>query len=248
MSSKYKSVMHSQISSVQTYNEVFSSEDAITKVTLPDSSYVWLNHKSSLRYPAMFSGGFRTVELTGEGYFEVTHNPKVPFIVKAGEIQVKALGTTFNVMAYPDEEKIETSLIEGTIELQRTESDGKIISLSKMNPAELVIFNRSNSEIIERSIEGDRSYSWINGKLTFDKEPLGEVSKKLSRWFNVDIQIDDPELLGYTYTATFVHESLPQVMELIALVSPVSYSISDRKELSTGIFSKRKVILSYRKR
>jgi ferric-dicitrate binding protein FerR (iron transport regulator) len=80
----------------------------------------------------------------------------------------------------------------------------------------------------------------------FNKEPITEVVKKLSRWFNVDIQIKDPELLKLTYTATFVNETLPQVMELLTLMSPISYSISDRKEISSGTFSKRKIILSYR--
>ena len=218
----------------------------LPKVSLPDGSNVWLNHNSSLKYPAMFQGDSRTVELTGEGYFEVAHNPKIPFIVKAGEIQIKALGTTFNIMAYPDEDKIETSLINGSVELQRMEPNGKIIPLLKMKPTDLAIFQKSNNEISTRTINDDRYFSWKDGKLIFNKEPIGEVVKKLSRWFNVDIQVKDPELLELTYTATFVHETLPQVMELIARVSPVSYSISDRKEISSGTFSKRKVILSYR--
>ena len=125
MSFKYQSVRHGQISVNQAYNEVFSSVDAITKVTLPDGSNVWLNHSSTLKYPAMFQGDSRTVELTGEGYFEVAHNPKIPFIVKAGEIQVVAHGTTFNIMAYPDEDRIETSLINGSVELQRLNQIGK---------------------------------------------------------------------------------------------------------------------------
>jgi transmembrane sensor len=94
MSFKYQSSRHDQIFVNQTYNEVFSSVDAITKVSLPDGSNVWLNHSSTLKYPAMFQGDYRTVELTGEGYFEVAHNPKIPFVVKAGEIQVLARGTT----------------------------------------------------------------------------------------------------------------------------------------------------------
>jgi transmembrane sensor len=246
MSFKYQSARHGQFSVNQAYNEVFSSVDAVTKVTLPDGSNVWLNHSSSLRYPALFLGNTRNVELKGEGYFEVAHNPKIPFIVKAGEMQVIARGTTFNIMAYPDEDRIETSLIDGHIELQRTGSDGKIIPLLKMEPTDLTIFQKSNNEISTHTINDDRYYSWKDGKLVFNKEPIGEVVKKLSRWFNVDIQVKDPELLELTYTATFVHETLPQVMELIALVSPVNYSISDREEISSGIFSKRKVILSYR--
>jgi transmembrane sensor len=246
MSFKYQSAKFGQTSVNQANNEVFSSEDAITKVTLPDGSNVWLNHCSSLKYPAMFLGTTRNVELKGEGYFEVAHNPKIPFIVTAGEIQIKALGTAFNIMAYPDEDRIETSLINGRVELQRKDTDGKLIPLLKMKPTDLAIFKKSNNEISTRTIYDDRYFSWKEGKLVFNKEPIGEVVKKLSRWFNVDIQVKDPELLELTYTATFVHETLPQVMELISLVSPVIYSISDRKEISPGTFSKRKIILSYR--
>jgi ferric-dicitrate binding protein FerR (iron transport regulator) len=246
MSFKYQSVKHGQISVNQAYNEVYSSVDAITKVTLPDGSNVWLNHSSILKYPAIFRGDSRTVELKGEGYFEVTHNPKIPFIVKAGEIQILTTGTTFNIMAYPDEEKIETSLIDGKVELQRMGPDKKVIPLLIMKPTDLAVFQKFNNEIYTRTINDERYFSWKDGKLVFNKEPLGEVVKKLSRWFNVDIQVKDPELLKITYTGTFVHETLPQVMELMALVSPVSYSISDRKEISPGTFSKRKIILSYK--
>ena len=246
MSLKYESLKYSQTSVSQAYNEVFSSVDAITKVTLPDGSKVWLNHSSTLRYPAMFHGDSRMVELIGEGYFDVASNPKIPFIVKAGDIQVKALGTEFNILAYPDEDRIETSLINGQVELQHLDSEGNIIPLLKMKPTDLAVFQKSSNKISSRSINDDRYFSWINGKLVFNNEPMGEVVKKLNRWFNVDIQVKDPELLELTYTATFVNETLPQVMELIALVSPVNYSISDRKKDSSGTFSKRKIILRSR--
>jgi ferric-dicitrate binding protein FerR (iron transport regulator) len=117
-----------------------------------------------------------------------------------------------------------------------------------LKPSDLAIYQRRDKEINIRTIDDERYYSWKDGKLIFKKEPLGEVVKKLNRWFNVDIQIKDPELLDLTYTGTFVNETLSQVMELIALISPISYSISDRKEISSGTFSKRKIILSHRKK
>jgi transmembrane sensor len=246
MSVKYHSVKNDTTSVCQSYNEVFSSVDAITKVTLPDGSIAWLNHSSSLKYPAIFQGDTRRIELTGEGYFEVAHNPKVPFIVNVGEFQIKARGTIFNVMAYPDEDKIETSLINGQVELQLNEKDGQLIPLLKMNPTDLVIFHKSNNEINTRKISDDRYFSWKEGKLIFNKEPMDEVVKKLSRWFNVDIQLKDSKLGDLTYTATFINETLPQVMELLSLVTPINYSISNRKEISGGTFTKRKVILSYK--
>jgi len=242
MSSKYHSSRHEHLAIIQAYNEVFSSVDAITKVTLPDGSNVWLNHNSSLKYPAIFRSNERTVELNGEGYFEVVHNSEIPFIVKIREFQVKATGTTFNIMAYADESRIETSLIKGRVELQREEPDGKIIPLLDMKPTDMAIFQNGNNKIENHTIEDDRNFSWKEGKLVFYAEPMGEVVKKLNRWFNADIQIKDPELLDLTYTATFIHETLPQVLELMALMSPIRYAISDRQETSAGTFARRKIV------
>ena len=149
-------------------------------------------------------------------------------------------------MAYPDEDKIETSLINGSVELQWMEPNGKIVPLLKMKPTDLATFKRSKNEFFTRTIHDNRYFSWIDGILIFNNEPLGEVVKKLGRWFNVDIQVKDPELLKLTYTATFVHETLPQVMELIARITPVSYSISEREEIRAGTYNKRKVILSHK--
>jgi len=246
MTFKYNSTKHSQVAVNHAFNEVISSIDAISKVTLPDGSIVWLNHNSSLRYPAVFNGKNRIVELIGEGYFEVVHNSKIPFIVNAKGIQIKAIGTTFNIMAYPDEDRVETSLINGLVELQRTETNGKLIPLVKMRPTELAIFQKGNNEISIRTINDDRYFSWKDGKLVFNKESIGEVIKKLSRWYNVDIQLKDPELLELTYTGTFTQETLVQVMELLAMVSPINYTISDRQLIGPGTFSKRKITLSYR--
>jgi len=246
MSFKYHSVRHGQVSLNQTYNEIYSSVDAITKVSLPDGSIVWLNHSSTLKYPAMFLGESRTVELTGEGYFEVAHNPQMPFVVKAEDIQVKSLGTEFNVLAYPNDDKIEISLISGKVVLLQAEQEEKGIPLLKMEPKDWAIFQKTNNEISTQKIIDDRHFSWKEGKLIFNKEPIDEVVKKLSRWFNVDIQIKDPELYDLTYTATFVNETLPQVLELLSMVTPINYSISNREELNGGTFTKRKVVLSYR--
>jgi len=245
-SAKYYLSRAVQSSANMAYNEVFASVDAITKVTLPDGSNVWLNHSSSLRYPAVFQGRSRSVELKGESYFEVANNPNVPFIVNAGDLQIKAIGTTFNVMAYPEESKIETSLIDGIVEIQKSGKGGEAEIIYKMKPTDMVIYSKNSEEIFTKTISDDRYFSWKDGKLIFTADTMEEVIKKLSRWFNVEILIKDPELKDLTFTATFVHETLPQVMELLSFVLPVSYSISDRKETYDGAFSKRKVILSYR--
>jgi transmembrane sensor len=243
---KYYSARSVQLSGNQAYNEIFSSVDAITKVTLPDGSFVWLNHSSSLCYPVTFNEKYRKVELKGEGFFEVAHNSELPLIVSVGEIQVVAYGTTFNVMAYPDDDKIETSLINGSVEIQKILPDGKASTFYKMNPTDYTIYNKNNNEILTNTISDNRYFSWKDGKLIFTSEPLEDVVKKLSRWFNVDIQIIDPKLNNFPLTATFVHESLPQVMELLAIVSPIKYYISKREKNSDGTFTKKKIIIDHR--
>lgn len=242
---RYQSVRHAPVSVNQAYNEVFSSVDAITKVTLPDGSDVWLNHSSSLKYPAVFRGRTRDVELSGEGYFKVVSNSKVPFIVKAGDLQILARGTTFNVMAYPEEDKIETSLIEGIVEIQKASPGRRAASLVTMNPTDLSVYHKVKEEVLTSTINDDRYFAWRYGRLVFNEEPLDEVARKLSRWFNVDIRIADTRLLDFTYTATFEKETLPQVLELMSLVSPVRYSVSEREKTIDDTFTKRKVILTY---
>jgi transmembrane sensor len=228
------------------YNEVFSSVDAIINVTLPDGSRVWLNHNSSLKYPALFSGNIRKVQLNGEGYFEVSGNKKMPFIVKAGDIEVVALGTKFNVMAYPEEDRIETSLIEGNVEIRKADSPDDD-PLYRMKPSEVMTYYEESRLLEAKSIIDDRYFSWKSGKLVFSAESMDEVVRKLSRWFNVDIMIKDANLTEMTLTATFVNETLPQVMDLLAKLLPIRYSISQREATGDGTFTKRKVVIDLKK-
>lgn len=243
--SKYHSIGSDESISGISYNEVFSSVDAITKVLLPDSSVVWLNHSSSLRYPAEFDRKDRNVELKGEGYFEVASNPDKPFVVKVDNINVVAVGTTFNVMAYPEENRIETSLIEGRVEFHLT-SGKKSSTVMEMKPEDMIIYTRDKGELTRLTIMDDRYFSWKDGKLVFTAEPMSEVVKKLNRWFNADIEILDQRVEGLTLTATFINESLPQVLDLISMVSPVKYTVSERDMSSNGTFARREVTLSYR--
>jgi transmembrane sensor len=118
----------------------------------------------------------------------VAHNEKIPFIVKAGDIRIKAMGTTFNIMAYPDEARIETLLIKGKVELELVDQKGNIIPLIKMKSTDMAIFKKAGNELNTRTISDDRYFSWKEGRLVFNKEPFGEVAKKLGRWFNVDIR------------------------------------------------------------
>jgi hypothetical protein len=245
ISYKYHNNRHELLAAGNSYNEVYSSVDAITKLTLPDGTVVWLNHNSRLKYPSVFSNKSRSVELSGEGYFEVVTNPSKPFVVNAGEILAIARGTTFNILAYPGEDRIETSLLKGEVELQKKKGESQI-NIAEMEPTDLIIYQKSSKDIIMSHITDERNYAWKDGKLIFKKEPLVNVEAKLERWFNVDIEINDQRLYELSFTATFVNETLMQVLEFLSIAAPFNYDVSKREALEDGSYSKRKVILTYK--
>jgi len=229
------------------YTEITSPYGSTIFLELPDGSKVWLNHGSRLKFPQTFSGPTRKVELSGEGYFQVAHNPQKPFFVEANEIQILATGTEFNVMAYPDDQVIATTLKSGKIILQKETNDSKIHRILEMNPNQHSIYYKKEKTLTYLDENPDKYISWMDGKLIFRNDSLDFVIKKLSRWYNVDIRIKDPELSRFTYTATFVDETLPQILDLLKIATPINYTISSRIKQKDGTFSKRKVVISLKK-
>ena len=224
--------------------EVKSPMGSKTYLELPDGSKVWLNYGSCLKFPQKFTGQTRTVELQGECYFEIAHNEQKPFIVETGELQVLVKGTEFNLMAYPEDAVIETTLKSGKVILQRKVSDGNIQQIFEMEPNQHAIYFKEEKELTYSVENPDKYISWKDGVLIFQNDPINDIVKKLSRWYNVDIQLKDKELSKYTYTATFVDETLPQILDLLKIATPIQYTISSRIKQDDGSFSKRKVTIS----
>lgn len=154
------------------------------KLVLPDSSIVWLNSSSSLRYPSNFAGRERRVTLTGEGYFEVKHRETQPFIVDVGSIEVRDLGTEFNINSYSDEPGVQTTLING---LASVTSKGKTFSLS---PGEAVLARATTMEKVSPSIASVTG--WKNGMFLFEKERLDNIMRQVARWYDAEIIFEKP--------------------------------------------------------
>jgi hypothetical protein len=230
------------------FTEVTAPYGSIISVDLPDGSKAWLNNGSHLKFPQKFKGRMRKVELSGEAYFKVAHNTKKPFLVTGNEIQVLAVGTEFNMMAYPDENTIETTLKSGKVIIQKLSSNGKMNNIFVMKPNQHTIYSRKEKKISYKDDDPDKYISWMKGKLIFKDDPLDVVIKRLGRWYNVDIQVTDTELSQFTYTATFVDETLTQVLDLLVIATPVKYKMSTRTKQEDGTFSKRKVVISYAKK
>jgi hypothetical protein len=226
------------------YIEIEAPVGSRTNVELADGTKVWLNHGSKLKYSAQFTGENRVVQLVGEAYFEVAHNPQKPFIVKTDKIQVTALGTEFNVMAYPGEQIVNTTLVSGKVLVEKRLNENETIKICEMQPNQLVKFNLKKNTYSCVATATNKYTSWKDGILIFDNNPIDEVALRLSKWYNVEFVIENPKVRELVYNATFVDETLFQVLELMKIATPITYKITNRKKMADGTFSKRKVYIN----
>ncbi len=155
---------------------------------LSDNTRVHLNSGSSLRYPIRFAGDIREVFLTGEGFFEVTKDEVRPFVVKTGEVDVRVLGTSFNVNAYPDERVVATTLVEGKV---RVGCGSKKFDL---DPGMQLVYDRENKTANVRAVDTELYTSWKDGYYYFKQEPLEEIMDVLAKWYNLNVFFQNPEL------------------------------------------------------
>jgi ferric-dicitrate binding protein FerR (iron transport regulator) len=186
-----------------------------SKFNLPDGSVVWLNSGSKLIYPIDFKG-HRDIWLEGEAYFDVVKN-RNPFVVSTPYGDVKVLGTSFNVKAYGDDD-FQTTLVKGAVGI-KVDANNNII----LKPGQQAFINKSGRFEI-RSVETEFFTSWKDGKLIFYREPFEKVAKRMERWYNVNIEIDNEEMKDLWFTGTIEMETLSEVMELISKSMPVKYT------------------------
>ena len=218
--------------------EVIAPPGSRTIFQLPDSSIVYLNHGSKLKYPMIFNGDTREVVLTGEGYFDVTHNPEKPFIVKTSQVDVVALGTEFNVLTNPQNSIVETTLVNGKVELISDRIEGESQRIGTMSPGQHFKFNGENGDIQITSVNTNKYTSWREGKLIFEDDPISEIVSKLGSIYNVDFVVDD-DVKNYPITVTLVDEPLYQVLDLLSIATPIKYEIIRREKLHDGTYSKQ---------
>lgn len=226
----------------QTY-EIVSPPGARTHFELPDGTKVWLNQESKMIYPHRFAGGVRTVRLTGEGYFDVAPDKKKPFVVEARGMAVKAVGTSFNVKAYADGSNFETTLESGQVTVLRHITERSQPEICRMEPGEHFVFNEMTKEYTLKAEDPSRYVLWKEGKLVFKDDYLDQVAERLSRWYHVKVTLKDTGLKSLTYTGTFIDETLDQVLEMMEIVTPISYTVSDRRKLSDGTFSEKEILI-----
>jgi len=226
-------------------NEVTTHPGSRSKLQLPDGSVVWLNAGSRLTYKKEFGQQLREVMLTGEGYFDVVKMEDRPFLIHTSSITIKVLGTAFNVKAYPDDRQTETSLIRGSIEVTiKNRPDNKII----LSPDEKLVvqnesFSTSKNKLTQtaqpaisistlRHNPDDSTVAetqWVENKLVFNDESFAEVAVRMERWYDVEIELNDPQLLPKRLTGNFEKETIEQALEALKISIPFKHEHTGSK-------------------
>lgn len=220
---------------------------AKAKVTLPDGTLVNLNAGSKLSYTSLYNFKDRTVTLSGEAFFKVAKDKAKPFTVNTMALNVRALGTSFNVKAYPQDDIIETTLVEGSVKIESNDSKK---SKMVLKPNEKLTFTKSNNRIdiselrnetekipeekkeIPKSIQNLKSIesitSWKDNRLVFDNENLDEMVSKMQRWYGVQIQLKSVDSVMARYSGKFIYnETIYQVLDILSRTTPIHYETKD---------------------
>lgn len=225
------------------YTELTVSYGSKLHTVLPDGTTVWINSGSKLEYPQTFSKKNRSVKLSGEAYFDVTLNRQHPFVVETEAINIKVLGTRFNVTAYPGEETISATLEEGSVAIET--GGKKSSSLCLLEPNEQMVFQKENRTFQKRTVQTDLFTSWKDGKLVFRNSSLNYMINQLERWFNTDIEITNEGGLPQTpFTMTIEDETLEQVLKYLSVASGITYDVVPAQRMESGEISRRRYIIT----
>lgn len=189
-----------------------------THLILPDSSEIWVNSGSTIKYPKEFTDKQRTVQLDGEAYFSVRKDESKPFVVNTETLSVKVLGTKFNVKAYTGDEKITTTLTSGKVEVN-TNNERHIL-----DPDEQLTFNRNTSVINVEKIPSDETDSWLSGRLVFNNASFTEIVQTLTRHFDISITDNTATPASKLYTVKFLKNETPEdILNILQDVVGFSY-------------------------
>ena len=233
---------------IQKYDDAYLKKEAWVEIkapawtrarfSLPDGTTGWLNSNSSVKYSGNFYAN-RHVTLTGEAFFDVFKDKKRPFIVNTNDVTLTVSGTRFNIAAYENENKVEVVLEEGELIF----NDKAMTQSYKMNPNDFVIYDKNLKNFSTEIVQPQKYLSWTEGKLVFRNDPLDVIARRIERWYNVDVEVNGSLVEDLRLRATFVDESLEDVLSLLRRSLPIEYIIKNRNINPDGSFPKMKVII-----
>lgn len=206
---------------IEALNQLIVPYGKTSQIILPDGTKVFLNAGSRLIYPEHFKNESREVFLFGEAYFEVKHDSKNPFIVQVNDLQIKDLGTSFNVSAFSTDNQIETVLTEGKLIIKRNNA-GFFDKEIELIPGQLASFNRQTSQTSIKSVDVENYILWKQGLIKFESVNLNLIVKRLERYYNIRFQFNDPMLGNLRISGKLeLNENLSEVIERISHTASV---------------------------
>ena len=243
-------------------SEVITREGSRTNLYLPDGTRVWLNAASRITYAKDFGGGgggttggdVREVTLSGEAFFDVTHNPAKPFVIHTSRVDIRVLGTSFNIKSYPAEKTTEAVLVKGSIEVDiHNKANKKVI----LKPNEKLIVDNDDSAALkqrkvvlkpgnfvlhspvtirkpnyEPTTGAMIETSWVNNKLIFQEETFEDLARQMERWYGVTIRFEKSGLEQLQFTGSFEQETIRQALDALKLTAKFNYSIEEGNQIS----------------
>lgn len=211
--------------------EVKTNAGMTTSIVLPDSTIVYLNSESSLRYPTSFEDNIRKVELSGEAYFDVTCDSKKRFVVTTPHnSQIEVYGTRFNVEAYQADSRIATTLLKGSIGFLYKNKKGQL-QKTLLEPYQKLVYEPQTGDIQCYATSGESEVSWKDGKVIFKNTPFPEILHILGKRFNVEFHLTNKALQRVSFTGTFTNQRLEHIMEFFRISSHIHWRYIESKNI-----------------
>ena len=210
-------------------SEIITAKNQVNEFELPDGSWVTLNGNSKLLYPKKFKNNIREITLVGEAFFDVQPNPENPFIINAGNTQVKVLGTSFNISAYPENEKVEVVVKTGKVQLIELNHQNTALNHVFLAPGEKGTFFYENKKL-EKVLNNNPNYlAWKTHDLIFNETPLKEVVACLEKAYHVSIMLENDSLKSQLYTAHFDKKPIDFVLNVIQMSFNLEMSMDNEQ-------------------
>ena len=207
----------------QLYNEVSTPRGGYYQLILPDGSKVWLNAASSVRYPIAFTGKERSVELSGEAYFEIVPNASQPFSITDNGVTVQVLGTAFNMMAYPDEDAIRTTLVSGSVRVRHGDD------YQKLRPGEQASWAQGGSKWQLSLPDLQEVLAWKQGEFRFQGMKIAAIMRQIARWYDVDVEFRGPQPVNAFSGVIPRKKDVDELLTVLEQTDDVHFTLQGRK-------------------
>jgi transmembrane sensor len=205
------------------YNEIATPRGGFYRLILPDGSKVWLDAASSLRYPTAFEGKERSVELTGEAYFEIAPKTDQPFLITAQGMTVQVLGTEFNLMAYSDEDAIRTTLVSGSLRVVRGNDRQQI------RPGQQASWSHGGNAWQLSNPDLREVLAWKQGEFRFQDLPIAAIMRQIARWYDVDIEFRGPQPASEFNGVISRKKAVTDLLTVLEQTDDVHFTLQGRK-------------------